>query len=90
MSLNLDAVVTVKPTKHQIDDIFEEIKKTLKNKEREIFEARLMTEDPPTLQEVGDRFNLSRERVRQIESKLKQRLREFIRERAADIDQAEQ
>jgi RNA polymerase sigma-32 factor len=62
---------------------------TLKNKEREIFEARLMTDDPPTLQEVGDRFNLSRERVRQIESTLKQRLRSFIRERAAAIDQVE-
>ncbi len=30
----LDPVVIVKPTKHQIDDIFEEIKATLKNKER--------------------------------------------------------
>ncbi len=30
----LDPVVTVKPTKHQIDDIFEEIKKTLAKKER--------------------------------------------------------
>ncbi|HZP44706.1 MAG TPA: RNA polymerase factor sigma-32 [Candidatus Binataceae bacterium] len=63
---------------------------TLNDKEREIFDARLMNDDPPTLQEVGDRFNLSRERVRQIESRLKQRLREFIRERAADIDHAEQ
>ncbi len=30
----LDPIVTVKPTKHQIDDIFEEIKATLKKKER--------------------------------------------------------
>ncbi len=30
----LDPVVTVKPSKHQIDDIFEEVKNTLKNKER--------------------------------------------------------
>ncbi len=30
----LDPVVTVKPTKHQIDDITEEVQKTLKNKER--------------------------------------------------------
>ncbi len=30
----LDPVVTVKPTKHQIDDIAEEVQKTLKNKER--------------------------------------------------------
>ena len=30
----LDLIVTVKPTKHQIDDIMEEIQKTIKNKER--------------------------------------------------------
>ena len=45
-----------------------------------------MTEDPPTLQEVGERFKLSRERVRQIEARLKQRLREFIEEHAADVE----
>jgi RNA polymerase sigma-32 factor len=67
----------------------EEFAATLNDKEREIFAARLMTEDPPTLQEVGERFGVSRERVRQIEARLKQRLRDFITERAADIDHAE-
>ena len=59
------------------------------DKEREIFRTRLMAEDPPTLQEVGDRLGVSRERVRQIETRLKQRLREFLQDRAADIDHAE-
>ncbi|HLW71454.1 MAG TPA: RNA polymerase factor sigma-32 [Candidatus Binataceae bacterium] len=67
----------------------EEFAATLSDKEREIFAARLMTEDPPTLQEVGARFGVSRERVRQIEARLKVRLREFIQERAGDIDHAE-
>jgi RNA polymerase sigma-32 factor len=62
---------------------------TLKDKELEIFRARLLAEDPPTLQEVGARFGISRERVRQIESRLKRRLREFLKDQAADIDQAE-
>jgi RNA polymerase sigma-32 factor len=41
------------------------------------------------LQEVGARFGISRERVRQIESRLKRRLKEFLKDQAADIDHAE-
>jgi RNA polymerase sigma-32 factor len=68
-------------------DQVERFAATLSDKELEIFQARLMSEDPPTLQEVGDRFKLSRERVRQIEARLKARLREFIQEQAKDVDQ---
>jgi len=66
----------------------EEFAATLKDKELEIFNQRLLTEDPATLQEVGERFGISRERVRQIETRLKNRLRDFIREKAADVDEA--
>jgi RNA polymerase sigma-32 factor len=61
----------------------------LKDKELEIFRSRLMAEDPATLQEMGDRLGVSRERVRQIETRLKNRLREFLHDHAADIDHAE-
>jgi RNA polymerase sigma-32 factor len=70
-------------------DKVEQFAATLKDKELEIFRTRLMAEEPPTLQEVGARFGISRERVRQIESRLKRRLKEFIKNQAADIDQAE-
>jgi RNA polymerase sigma-32 factor len=58
-------------------------------KERFIFERRLHPpegEAPLTLQEVGDRFRLTRERARQIEAKLTARLREFIRAEIPDFD----
>jgi RNA polymerase sigma-32 factor len=61
---------------------------TLKDKELEIFRSRLLSEDPPTLQEVGSRFGISRERVRQIESRLKKRLKLFLKSQASDIEQA--
>jgi RNA polymerase sigma-32 factor len=67
----------------------EQFAATLKDKELEIFRTRLVAEEPPTLQEVGARFGISRERVRQIESRLKRRLREFLKDQAADIDHAE-
>ena len=61
---------------------------TLKDKELEIFERRLLAEEPQTLQEIGDRLGISRERVRQIETRLKRRLKAFLKAQAADIEQA--
>lgn len=64
--------------------------KTLSDeKERFIFEKRLLPpegEAPLTLQEVGDRFKLTRERARQIEAKLTGRLREFLRAEIPDFE----
>jgi len=62
----------------------EQFAATLKDKELEIFRTRLLAEGPPTLQEVGARFGISRERVRQIESRLKRRLKEFLKDQAGD------
>jgi RNA polymerase primary sigma factor len=49
----------------------------LDRKEREVVRLRFGLEDdePRTLQEIGDRLRLSRERVRQIESRAKEKLR---------------
>jgi RNA polymerase sigma-32 factor len=64
--------------------------KTLSDeKERFIFEKRLLPPDgeaPLTLQEVGDRFKLTRERARQIEAKLTGRLREYLRAEIPDFE----
>jgi RNA polymerase sigma-32 factor len=66
----------------------DEFSKTLEGKELEIFKARLLTEDPETLQEIGAKFGISRERVRQIETRLKRRLKEFIEESAPDLERS--
>jgi RNA polymerase sigma-32 factor len=58
-------------------------------KERFIFDRRLLPpegEAPLTLQEVGDRFRLTRERARQIEAKLTARLREYLRAEIPDFE----
>ena len=58
----------------------------LKGKEPAIFEKRLLAQDPMTLQELGDKFGISRERVRQIESRLKTKLKAYLEEEIPDID----
>lgn len=46
------------------------------DREREVLDRRLLTDSPDTLQEIGDRWGVTRERVRQIEAVLVRRLRE--------------
>ncbi len=62
----------------------EAFRQTLEGKEAIIFDERLIAEEPRTLQELGDRFGVSRERVRQVEARLTGRLRDFLRERLGD------
>jgi len=68
----------------------EEFAKTITDeKERYIFEHRLLPPDgqaPLTLQELGDRFKLTRERARQIEAKLTARLRAYLKSEIPDFE----
>ena len=52
--------------------------KTLKGKEAQIFHQRMLTDEPRTLQELGDEFGVSRERVRQLEKRLQLKLKQFL------------
>ncbi len=55
-----------------------EFARTLKGKEEVIFRTRLLAEEPVTLQEIGDQYGISRERIRQLESRLKKKLKDFL------------
>lgn len=54
------------------------------NRQREIFYDRIIAEEPITLKELGDRFGVSKERMRQVEEeillKLKKQLKSFVYE----------
>jgi RNA polymerase sigma-32 factor len=56
-----------------------EFRKQLNEKELRLLKDRLLAETPKTLQEVADLYGLTRERARQIEVKIIQKLREFLR-----------
>jgi RNA polymerase sigma-32 factor len=55
------------------------------SKELVIFDKRLVAEEPLTLQEIGDSYGISRERVRQLEQRVTTKLRAFLVERVGDV-----
>ena len=59
---------------------------TLKERDRQILDERILAETPRTLAEMGTEFGVSRERVRQLEARLLKRLREFMKQNLVDFD----
>ena len=64
----------------------DEFAKTLNDKERFIFENRLVSDEPQTLHDIGAKWGVSRERARQIEAALVIRMREYMRKEIPDFD----
>lgn len=59
-------------------------RETLTGKDVIIFDKRMSADEPVTLQELGDEFGVSRERVRQLEARLASKLREYLKEELGD------
>lgn len=59
-------------------NVVQEALKQLNDKERYIIENRILKDEPLTLQEVGDRLGITRERVRQLESRALDKLKKNI------------
>ena len=76
--------------KKEIEDILrnrvDKFKKTLNQRELDIFEQRIFSDEPRTLQEIGEQYSISRERVRQIESTIIKKLKEYFKDKLHDFD----
>jgi RNA polymerase sigma-32 factor len=84
-----EEVVTAAHDRKWLSEKMHEFGGTLEGKDRTIFEKRLLAEDPLTLQEIGGQYGISRERVRQIEERLKRRLREYLKLAMHDVEDVE-
>jgi RNA polymerase sigma-32 factor len=58
----------------------------LSDRERRIFEARRLAEDPITLEQLSDEFHISRERVRQIEVRAFEKVQEAVKAGVARLE----
>ncbi len=57
----------------------------LSDKELFILEHRLLTDDPVTLREIGEKYHVSRERIRQLEARLLQKLKTHLGTKIKDF-----
>ena len=73
-----------------LKDKLADFRATLAGKEKDvaIFDLRLVADDPLTLQDLGNKFGISRERVRQLEQRLLGRLREYLKREMGDATES--
>jgi RNA polymerase sigma-32 factor len=58
----------------------------LNDRERRIFEARRLADDPITLEDLASEFGVSRERVRQIEVRAFEKVQRAVKNRVAAME----
>lgn len=71
--------------KEWMTSILEKLKESLNEKEKTILTERLLSDEPLTLQDIADQFDISRERVRQIEANLLKKMRKYLEKEFPDI-----
>ena len=68
--------------KEQRHDMLEDALETLNERERRVFEARRLSEDPLTLEQLSTEFGVSRERIRQIEVRAFEKVQKAVQKSA--------
>jgi RNA polymerase sigma-32 factor len=65
----------------------QQFRKSLSGKEADIFDNRIMAEKGLTLKELGDKYQISRERVRQIQEKIIRNIKSWLTKHIASFDE---
>jgi len=77
--------VAEKEVQEWMGTVLDKLRETLNDKEKAILADRLLSDEPLTLQDIADKFDISRERVRQIEANLLKKMREYFEREVPDI-----
>ena len=74
----------------QLRSIFREklaqFAKTLGEREEDILRNRILSETPVTLEDLGHKYNITKERTRQLEARIIERLRDYMKKEVKDFD----
>lgn len=77
----LDEQLSDAEFKDVLSEKFEEFSRGLDERELSIFKERLLAEVPLTLQEIADRYGISKEWARQLEDRIINKLRTFLQDK---------
>jgi RNA polymerase sigma-32 factor len=64
-----------------------EFRKGLSRREADIFDKRIMSENPTILKELGDKYHISRERVRQIQQRIIENITKWCKEQISNFEE---
>jgi RNA polymerase sigma-32 factor len=81
----VESIISGREIRTKLAQLLEILKDKLNDKEKMILEERLLTDEPLTLQTIADKFEISRERVRQIEVNLLKKMKKYIEVEMPDI-----
>jgi RNA polymerase sigma-32 factor len=75
---------------HQLQTLFRaklaEFVKTLDERDEDILRNRLLSETPLTLDDLGEKYGITKERTRQLEARIIKRIRDYIKKDVKDFD----
>ena len=77
-NLDQELMMSQKQEYEDKKNLLEDSIKILNEREREIIEARRLSENPKTLEELSKKYKISRERIRQIETKAFEKLQKSM------------
>ncbi len=81
----IESTIAGKEVKVRLAELIDALRDKLNEKEQVILADRLLTDEPLTLQNIADKFNISRERVRQIEVNLLKKMKKYLEAEMPDI-----
>ena len=77
-AMDQELIVSQKQEYEDKKELLDDAMKILNEREKEIIEARRLTENPKTLEELSKKYKISRERIRQIETKAFEKLQKSM------------
>ena len=84
-SSNQEKLIEKNEVKEIIKNNINKALNNLKKRERYIIEKRILTDNPQTLESLGKKFDISRERVRQIEKSAIKKIRKVFKEEGINL-----